>query len=201
MYRFFKLVCILILNIFSRWKVEGREHIPPQGPLILVCNHTSYWDPVLVGCAMTREVRFMAKAELFSIPVLNLILHVVGAFPIKRGQSDRTALRTALKLLKDNEVIGIFPEGTRSKTGELLPFKSGVNMLAYKADCPILPMAVINARKVLLGWWHPVKVIFGKPIFFSFKDSRPSREELEELNEIIRQAVQDLLDSQVKVKA
>ncbi|MGI6684835.1 MAG: lysophospholipid acyltransferase family protein [Bacillota bacterium] len=194
MYRFFRGVCTIILNIFSRWKIEGREHIPREGPIILVCNHVSYWDPVLVGCAMTREVRFMAKSELFSIPILNKILQVVGAFPIRRGHSDRTALRRAIKLLKDNEVIGVFPEGTRSKTGELLPFKSGINMLAYKTKCPILPMAVINSRKVLIGWQYPVKVVFGKPILFSYQDERPSGEALEELNEIIKQAVQDLLD-------
>jgi 1-acyl-sn-glycerol-3-phosphate acyltransferase len=193
-YSFAKAVCTIILNIFSRWKVEGLEQIPPDGPVILVCNHVSYWDPVLVGCAMPRKVRFMAKAELFSIPVFGKILKLLGAFPIKRGQSDRTALRTALRLLKENEVIGVFPEGTRSKTGKLIPFKSGVNMLAYKAQCPILPMAVINSRKVLIGWRYPVRVVFGTPVNLISYDKRPSGEVLEELNEKIRQAVQDILD-------
>lgn len=193
MYGFIKAVCAIILHIFGRWKIEGREHIPPEGPLIVVCNHRSYWDPVLVGCAFTREIHFMAKAELFSYPILKTVLNLVGAFPIKRGQSDRTALRTAINLLKENEVIGIFPEGTRSKTQELLPFKSGVSMMAYKAQCSILPMAVVNSSKALLGWWYPVKVVIGQPIFFPFTDQRPSGEVLEEWGETIRQAVSDLL--------
>lgn len=193
MYRFLKIVCTFILITFGRWKIEGQKLIPAQGPLIVVCNHRSYWDPILVGCAMKREVRFMAKAELFTYPILKNILYLVRAFPIKRGQSDRTALRTTLKLLKDDEVIGIFPEGTRSKTRELLPFKSGVSMMAYKADCPVLPMAVINSKKVLLGWWHPVKVVIGEPIYFPLHDQRPSGEALEEMSARISQAVADLL--------
>lgn len=119
---------------------------------------------------------------------------MVHAFPIKRGQSDRTALRTAINLLKENKVIGVFPEGTRSKTGKLLPFKPGVNMMAYKAECPVLPTAVINSRKVLMGWWYSVKVIIGEPIFFPSSDQRPSREALEEMSEKISQAVSDLLE-------
>lgn len=193
MYRFIKGICTIILFIFARWKVEGREHIPSQGPLIVVSNHTSYWDPVLVGCALPREVHFMAKAELFSYPILKNILYMVRSFPIKRGESDRNALRTAIKLLNNNEVIGVFPEGTRSKTGNLLPFKPGVNMMAYKAECPVLPIAVINSRKVLMGWRYPVKVVIGKPIYFPFTEERPSREGMEELSEIIRRSVSDLL--------
>jgi len=193
LYGFIKGVCTFILTIFGRWKVEGQENIPSHGPLIVVCNHASYWDPVLVGCAINREVRFMAKAEIFNYPILKNILHMVGAFPIKRGQSDRNALRTAINILKKNEVIGIFPEGTRSKNGELLPFKPGFGMMAYKGECPVLPMAVINSRKVLLGWRYPVRAVIGKPIFFTLSDQRPSGEALEEMSEKISQAVADLL--------
>lgn len=194
MYGFIKMVCTFILIIFGSRKVEGRKFIPTQGSLIVVCNHRSYWDPVLVGCAMKRQVHFMAKAEIFAYPILKNILNMVHAFPIKRGQSDRTALRTAINLLKEDRVIGIFPEGTRSKTEELLPFKPGVSMMAYKAGCPVLPMAVINSKKVLLGWWYPVKVVIGEPIYFPPHDQRPSGEALEKMSEKISQSVADLLD-------
>jgi 1-acyl-sn-glycerol-3-phosphate acyltransferase len=193
LYAIFKRICLIVLLLFGRWKVEGREHVPKEGPLVVVSNHTSYWDPVLVGCALPREVRFMAKAELFSYPILKNILHAVRAFPIKRGTSDRTALRMAIKLLQENEVIGIFPEGTRSKSGTLLPFKSGINMIAYKANSPILPIAVINSSRVLLGWRYPVRVIIGEAISFPKAEERPSKEELEALNNKIWQSVYDLL--------
>lgn len=193
MYSFAKRICLIILVLLGRWKVEGLEHVPKNGPLIAVCNHISYWDPVLVGCALPRQVHFMAKAELFSYPIFKNILHKLGAFPIKRGVSDRNALKTAIKLLQDNELIGVFPEGTRAKPGTLLPFKSGINMIAYKAGSPILPMAVINSRKVLLGWRYPVRVIIGKPIPYPESKDRPSREELEALNQKIWHSVYDLL--------
>jgi len=192
-YSFLKGLFTLVLILLGRWKVKGREHIPSSGPLVVVCNHRSYWDPILVGCALNRQVHFMAKAELFSYPLLGTVLNKVGSFPIKRGQSDRNALRTAINLLKENKIIGVFPEGTRSKTENLLPFKPGINMVAYKAQCPILPMAVVNSRKVLLGWFYAVEVRIGKPIAFASMDQRPSSEVLEDLSEQIRQAVSDLL--------
>lgn len=160
---------------------------------MVVCNHVSYWDPILVGCAMKRQVHFMAKAELFSYPVLGPLVRALGSFPIKRGQSDRNALRTAIHLLQDGKVLGVFPEGTRSKTGELMMFKPGITMLAYKVECPILPVGVVNSRRILSGWFHPVEVRIGEPIKIPHMDKRPSPEVLEELTERSRQAVEYLI--------
>lgn len=193
LYRVLRMLFRIILMCFGRWKITGIENLPAYGPIIVVCNHVSYWDPVLVGCALSRPVHFMAKAELFSIPVFGNILKKLGAFPIKRGQSDRSALRTAINLLRQGKVIGVFPEGTRSTTSNLLPFKTGITMIAYKAGCPILPMGVINSKKVLLGWFYPVEIRIGKPMELSVIDRRPSAEELEEYTEDCHHAVELLL--------
>lgn len=193
LYRFLRTLLRIILLCFGRWKITGTENLPRQGSVIVVCNHVSYWDPVLVGCTLERQVHFMAKAELFSIPLFGSILKKLGAFPIKRGRSDRSALRTAIHLLQQGKVLGVFPEGTRSTTGDLLPFKTGITMIAYKAGCPILPMGVINSKKVLLGWFCPVEVRIGKPIELSVMERRPSVEQLEEYTNNCRHAVELLL--------
>ena len=182
-----------ILSVFGRWQVIGRENIPAEGPVVVVSNHLSYWDPIIIGCALERKVHFMAKAELFSYPGLSAIVRGLGAFPIKRGQSDRNALRTAIHFLQSGEILGIFPEGTRSKTGELMAFKPGITMLAYKGQSPILPVAAVNSPKVFFGWFYPVRLLIGRPIDFPALDKRPSSEVLEELTEKSRQAVAALL--------
>lgn len=193
LYRFARFILRIFLTVVGRWRIIGRGNLPLEGPVMVVCNHVSYWDPVLVGCAMTRQVHFMAKAELFSYPVLGPLVRALGAFPIKRGQSDRNALRTAIHLLQDGKVLGVFPEGTRSKTGALMVFKPGITMLAYKVECPILPVAVVNSRRIFSGWFHPVEVRIGEPIEMPHMDKRPSSEVLEELTEKSRQAVEYLI--------
>jgi len=195
MYLFCRVILRVFLRIVGRWQVVGREKVPSSGPLVVVCNHLSYWDPILVGCALDRQVHFMAKAELFAIPVFGAFMRRMGAFPIKRGQSDRNALRTAIHLLQAGEVLGVFPEGTRSKTGQLMDFKPGITMLAYKGECPILPVAVVNSSRVLSGWFHPVRLLIGQPIAFPHQDKRPSTEILEDMTRKSRQAVADLLAS------
>ncbi|MGI6065013.1 MAG: lysophospholipid acyltransferase family protein [Bacillota bacterium] len=193
LYAFAKALFKIILIVLGRYKITGQENIPDKGPVIVVCNHVSYWDPIVLGCALNRQVYFMAKAELFSIPIFGNILKRLGAFPIKRGHSDHKALRTAIRLLKEGKVLGVFPEGTRSKKGSLLPFRTGITMIAYKAGCPIVPVGLINSKKVLIGWWKPVEVKIGKPMLFPQVIKRPSSEELEEWTEQSRQAVAFLL--------
>lgn len=159
-YKFARLLCRMILVILRRWEVRGVENLPADGGLVLVSNHTSYWDPVVVGCAFNRQVHFMAKSELFAIPLLGTAIRVLGAFPVRRDKSDRNAIRTAVKLLEEGRVVGVFPEGTRSRTGELQKPHLGAAMLALKAGVPMLPVAV-NGTKGLFG---KVTVLVGRPV-------------------------------------
>ncbi|QDR80748.1 lysophospholipid acyltransferase family protein [Sporomusa termitida] len=168
----YKLLCLLlgaIFSIFFRWRVIGAENIPATGGVIIAANHISLWDPPVLGTALPRRIHFMAKEELFTNPVLGWLISRLGAFPVKRGIADRTAIRTALSLLENGSVLGLFPEGTRSKTGVLGAPEPGLAMLAVKAGVPVVPAAIIGTNKVLRdGHLFPqFRVIFGEPLYLS----------------------------------
>lgn len=195
-YRFAWLVCRFVLLTVRRMEVRGVENIPLRGGLVLACNHKSYWDPVIVGCALpkTRRVYFMAKAELFRIPLLGLIIIKLGAFPVKRGGADRSAIRTALGHLSSGEVMGIFPEGTRNKSEGLLDPHLGAAMLATRANVPVVPVAITGSR----GFFGKVKIIFGEPIHLdqdgsSGRAKRANRNDLAEISVMIMNRVAGLL--------
>ncbi len=166
MYNFLCLLLGAIFSIFFRWKVIGAENIPAAGGVIIAANHVSLWDPPVLGAAIPRRIHFMAKEELFANPVFSWLITNLGAFPVKRGIADRTAIRTALSLLENGSVLGLFPEGTRSKTGVLGAPEPGLAMLAIKAGVPVVPAAIVGTNKVLRdGHIFPqFRVIFGKPL-------------------------------------
>lgn len=167
----YNLVHVILRTFFSlvfRWKVIGAENIPAGG-VIIAANHISLWDPPVLGTAIPRKIHFMAKEELFSNPIFSWLITKLGAFPVKRGAADRKAIRTALTLLENGSVLGIFPEGTRSKSGKLGAPEPGFALLAIKSGVPVVPAALIGTDKVFRdGHWLPeFKVVFGKPIIIS----------------------------------
>lgn len=140
----------LIARVFHGWRVEsGLENYPP-GPFVLAANHEGIIDPWLVASPSGRRVAFMAKTELFEIPVVKWWLRAVGSFPVKRGEPDRAAIRHALQVLKEGGVVGIFVEGTRNPDGLPLPIQPGAAMLAVRANVPIVPVVMVRRgrRKV-----------------------------------------------------
>ncbi len=152
--------------------------MPDTGGVLLCTNHIHNYDPPLVGVASPREVHFMAKAELFSVPVLKHILPKINAFPVKRGMSDKTALKTGMNLLKEGKVVGLFPEGTRSKTGEIGEGLAGAGFFALKSEAHIVPCAIVGQYKK----GKSLKIIFGKPIDFThLREQKASAKEATEL--------------------
>lgn len=151
------------------WRVEGRENIPAEGPVILVANHISYLDPPLLGAALERPVHFMAKAELFRNRIIGNILRRVHAFPVERGTADRRAIRQSLELMSEGKVLAMFPEGTRSRTGELLPGQSGVAMIALRSRAMVIPAGIAGTSKVDRQKYPPagrpkIALHFGPPV-------------------------------------
>lgn len=172
-------------------RVEGRENIPDCGPLIAAPNHCSNWDPPIVGIAVnSRLVHYMAKEELFHSPVIGAVFRYVGAFPVKRGSVDRTALRCAMKILKQGEVLGIFPEGTRIRNGHLGPFHSGMASIALMTGTPILPIAVVGTKD-LPRRTGPTAVIIGEPI--PVKRQRATEGLVKEVNELVSHTISGMI--------
>lgn len=168
--------------------IVDKNKIPKNGGVMLCSNHIHYLDPPLVGAFIERQTRFMAKAELFDAPVLKWLLPKLRVFPIRRGMSDRQALRTGLKLLKEEELIGIFPEGTRSKTGELGEGLSGVGFFALRSQAYVVPCAVIGSYKL----FSTLKVVYGDPI--DMADLREQKASPEVATKEIMNGIQLLLN-------
>jgi 1-acyl-sn-glycerol-3-phosphate acyltransferase len=189
-YRIGRALCRFLIFFIWRWRVEGLENFPAEGPVIVVANHVSYWDPVLIGSALPRQVFFMAKKELFSLPLLGISLKSWGMFPVDRSRSDRGAIKRALELLKQGQVIGVFPEGTRSKSGSLLPFSTGAAYFATRTGVPVCPVAVVTVTgSSSWGLWRRLSLRIGS--CSSFSGDR--RQDLEAVAGEMKQEIQDLM--------
>jgi glycerol-3-phosphate dehydrogenase (NAD(P)+) len=154
--------------VYFRLRRLGREHIP-EGGVVLAANHRSFLDPFAIGCCLPRPIYFLAKQEMFKNPVLGWILNCMGAFPIRRGESDEESMKTALRLLDRGDAVVIFPEGTRIKAGSLAKPKRGVGRLALQSGAPVVPIAVTGSERARDGWKiRPVKVHLrcGPPLTF-----------------------------------
>lgn len=137
----------LFFRLLYRVRVEGRENIPPSGPVIVAVNHVSNLDPPLVGAALDRPAHFLAKAELFRRPLPALYLRRLHTIPVERGRVDRRALEKALAVLRTGGVLVIFPEGTRRHGGELGDFQRGVAFLAERSGAPVIPGGISGDYK------------------------------------------------------
>lgn len=146
------LTCLLFRPFFwlmGPLTVCGRDRVPHDGPLIVLANHLADVDPPLVQMACPRAIHFMAKSELFTIPILGAIMRWFRAFPVRRGEPDKGSLRHALDLLKAGEAVGVFPEGELSQTGELLPLKEGVAMLARLSGAWVICARIDGSQRML----------------------------------------------------
>lgn len=146
-YRSIRGIVSFFLRCRYRVRVIGKENIPRSGPVVVGSNHIHNLDPLLVGVETPRYVYFMAKQELFKNKLFGALLRYLGAFPIRRGEGDKQALRNALKVSEHNGCIVVFPEGHRSKDGSLQKGLPGIAFIARKSNCPVVPAAVIGPYK------------------------------------------------------
>ena len=190
-YSFARFVLRLYFTLFYRVTITGEENIPEKGEVLLYANHPSAWDMLLIACHMKRQVHFMAKVELYRNPILGFILKKLGAFPVSRGKGDVGSVKTALRLLGEGEIVGLFPEGTRTPRKDPKKRKAGAAMLAHHSNAPILPVGVKWNKKI----FSKLEVVFGKPFVLSPKEESEhvSKEELLNSTQMIMDRIYALI--------
>ncbi|BFH61766.1 lysophospholipid acyltransferase family protein [Paenibacillus azoreducens] len=185
-YRFCRALLRALFAVMYRLEAIGLDNVPKEGGVLLCSNHISVRDPITVGIKISRQVKFMAKAELFKVPVLGMIVTNLGAFPVKRGGVSKESVKTSLKILRGGEVMGIFPEGTRhSDSGAA---KKGAATFALRSGAAVVPAAIIGNYKL----FRKMKVIYGKPIDISEFADMDSGEAIEAVTEKIMSRIREM---------
>ena len=187
-YTFVRFIAWVLLKIFWKMEIIGLENIPKEGSLIVAANHTSNLDPVILGAAFNRKMNFIAKKEVFNNFIGNFVCKRLNAFPVDRKKIDIKALKHALDVLQNKEVLGIFPEGTRSINGELQDFKLGIIKIAMKTGAPILPVGIDGAHqifprgKIIPAFFkHKIVVRYGSVQYLQSDKSKDKNYQLESL--------------------
>ncbi len=157
-----------LIHTYFRGQIYGAEKVPKSGAAIAVCNHASYFDPPIVSNCIGRPVAFMAKEELFKIPILKQGMELYGAYPVSRSSSDRSAIKSSIKAIESGWIAGIFLEGTRTKSGKITNPKSGAALIAAKTQVPLIPISLWGTEKILLDSSFPrpvpLTIRIGDPI-------------------------------------
>lgn len=185
-----------VLHSYLRGRIIGAEKVPQNGPLIIVSNHASDFDPPILSNCMRRPVAFMAKEELFQVPVLKQAITLYGAYPVKRGSADRSAIRAALTALEDGWAVGLFITGTRTKDGRVTDPKLGAAMIAAKAQVPLLPVSLWGTETIFQKGSPVPRPV---PVTVRVGDILPppastNRDELEKATQQCAEAINQLLD-------
>ena len=196
---FYELSGILarfLIWLLGRLELHGVENIPRSGPVILAANHLSIADPVIVAAVLPRATVFMAKEDLREIPGMSWVIRNFGSFTVRRGAVDRDAIRRALEALEQGRSLGLFPEGTRSRSGALGEPHAGVGMLALRTGAPVVPIGISGTDEVAptkLLWRRPRLVVrVGKPIS-SERTSGALHGAAHEYTERVMEAIAELL--------
>jgi len=167
--------------VFARLEVRGREHVPTRGPFLLLCNHQSNLDPILIQGVTPRPVHAMAKSTQFAVPIAGRIIQTLLSFPVRRYQVDPQAVRMSLRFLRQGRGVCIYAEGERSWDGRLQKPRRGTIRLALKAGVPVIPCVITGSYDAWPRWdhrirRHPVRITFGPPIPLPHLDRRADRE-------------------------
>jgi 1-acyl-sn-glycerol-3-phosphate acyltransferase len=184
------------LHTYFQGRILGAENVPREGPLVVISNHASDFDPPLLANCICRPVAFMAKEELFRVPVLKQVITLYGAYPVKRGSPDRSAIRAALHSLEQGWAVGIFLSGTRTPDGRVTDPKLGAAMIAAKAQVPLLPVSLWGSDRIF-----PKGSAVPRPVPITVRvgdliqpPSSSKREELEAVTKHCAETINGLLD-------
>lgn len=199
LYLFLRFLARCVARLYFRHRASGLENIPAEGPFLLAVNHASHLDPVLAGIEMKRALFFIARRSLFEIPIFGRIISKVNAVPIDREGVSKETIRVVLGELNKGHGVLIFPEGTRSRDGELGKFRGGATRIAQMANVPLVPAYLQGTNRALgRGAWFPrpirTSVHYGEPLRLE------RREDSDKANEILRQRIEALVEAQKLTK-
>jgi 1-acyl-sn-glycerol-3-phosphate acyltransferase len=198
LYEILKPVARALTAVLFRLEPRGRQHVPPTGPVLLVSNHSSVLDPPLIGAACPRQLTFMAKAELFGIPLFGRFIRALNARPVRREGGDARALKEALRVLEDGRALLVFPEGTRGPEGAVREGKPGAGMLAALSGAAVVPVYISGSGRALprgAAMVRPAKVIvrFGAPLSFARPDAGRGKARYQEMADEMMRAIERLM--------
>lgn len=185
---FTRLVC--------RYRVTGLEHVPPTGPLLIVANHLSFYDPLLLGVILPRRAWFFTKAEIFRWPIVGAACKRTGQIPVRRGESDRSALEKGLAYLQEGKALMLFPEGTVERQEQIIPARAGAAMLAARTGVTILPIAHVGTRRILRtprSWFPRVTITIGEPFTPTLPTDVPRKVALQHVTDDIMHRIAAML--------
>jgi len=192
----------ITLGTFADYEVTGKEHVPLDGPLIVVANHQSNLDPALLSPSIPRRIRFLAKDSIFRVPIANWFLRTYGAFPLNRDGVDVTAHRWSVAHLKSGGALALFPEGTRNPKG-MGRAHPGVARLALSTKTRLLPVGITGTERLgsVLRVFNPtgrIRMNIGEPFELPSVEGRPGKAEMEAITAMIMQRIAALLPTEYR---
>jgi len=198
-YGLYKVLCGIFkpfVKIIYRLEIRGAENIPKTGRAILCPNHTSNADPIILGISCERQVFFMAKKELFKNKLFGNLLSKLGAFSVDRGNHDKMAINSAEEILQKGNILGLFIEGTRSKTGEFLKPKNGAAMISFSTHTPIIPVCIRGKKQNVIRAFRKNVIIIGEPMYIeNFENLKISGKEIRIFSREIMEKIKNLSES------
>lgn len=184
-WKYLQIIARVGTTLLFDLKVTGIENVPKDGGVILAANHQSYLDPVLVAVRLYRPVSFFAKSELFENPWFGWFIRMLHAFPVRQGEGDIGAVKELIRRLGEGYAINIYPEGSRSETGDIAPLEKGIALVIRKARVPVVPVVIDGSydawpKGQILFHAHPIRVKYGKPLILYEKKGTEIVSELEQ---------------------
>ena len=155
-----------LTRAFTPLRIYGKERVPLEGGLVMAFNHFHWIDPPCFGNASPRTIYYMAKIEAHRVPGLGQLIRSFGTFSVRRGESDREAVRMMREVVRDGHALGLFAEGTRHRSGVPGPVQPGAAMAALQEEVPVIPAAIHGSQYWKPGNWHPVSIVWGEPMRF-----------------------------------
>jgi len=190
-YEALRVAVTLIIALPARLHVRGLDNVPRKGPLLIAANHLAWTDIPLIALHLPFKLVYMAKEEYFNSKIA--WVRFLGAFPVKRGEGDRQALRTAEEQLKKGNVVGVFPEGTRSRTHTLARGHAGLGMIALRTGAPVIPVAIWGSENALKKFGARVSICYGEPLVFTPKGAKVTREDIDDATETVMRKIASML--------